>query len=313
MSATAIPRKLTAAEIEEVLASVPRACPHPDEYLLDVTTTSTRDGVRQIPVSGLRSYGAMTTIPVFRGEFGLMVRFHVPRVYAMGIVPAVEIEAGNEALYPAAEEHRVVERQPNEILRGRNARKGIDMRAPEERFLPEPYVRQDVPEFDVVIAPRNRAYCASKNWPHWGDLADRLAAAGLRVFAGGIREASVAKTELGCAVAWDWSRPLDATIQVMRQGALVVAPCSGLAHLAVLCGAPLLLFTYRGHEAPGPVINSHGRLVTNGPFREVRWKEYYVAANHAGAFLGQIDGWEHPDLVARWATSLLRQDAGAAL
>lgn len=237
-------------------------------------------------------------IPAYRGEFGLEVRFQVPVVYAMNEHPIVEIEEGKEALYPRAKEWRIVPRIPETTIEASRARGRIGrpkISGPEKRFRPHPHVDQSVPIYDVVITPRKRAYGDSKNWPHWGHLVRRLQEAGLSVFAAGVADASF--TDLGVPAAWDYRRPLDAAISAMRWSRVVVAACSGLAHLAVLCGSPMVLFTYRGMVAPGPVVNSAGRFVQQD-YWPVRMKEYYHAANHTGAPIHEIDGWEWPDRVA---------------
>lgn len=246
----------------------------------------------------------MRTIPLYAGEFGLEIRFRVPKVYAVCRREpcSVRIEAGKEALYPAAAEWRIVEREPEDTLeasRARGRRGRPKVRGPEERFVPEPHVTQGVGALgaiDVFICPRKRGYVSQKNWPHWQAL-DRLLrhGYGLNVFAGGVADAS--DTSVGCAASWYYDRPLDACIEAMRQAKLVVAPCSGLAHLAMLCGAPLLIFTYRGLDAPGPVITSSGRKTRDKRW-PVRFEEYYEAANHTDAPLSQVDGWEHPERIA---------------
>ena len=248
-------------------------------------------------------------IPAYRGEFGLKVRFHVPRVYAAGEGHVIEIEEGEEALYPLAKEWRVVPRIPETATRFRFARPDSLLRklpAAERRFQPTLHIPQSegLADVDVVICPRRRAYGASKNWPHWSALYRALNDAGLATFAGGVRDGS--DPDVPCLAAWDYERPLDATIQAMRSAKLVIASCSGLAHLAVLCGSPLLLFTYHGRVAPGPVINSSGRKVQND-YWPVRLDHYYHHANHMHAPITTLDGWDDPDLVAATARELLAE------
>lgn len=237
-------------------------------------------------------------IPVYRGEFGLKVMHHVPRVYAAGRGHEIEIEEGDEALYPLAEKWIVVPREPETEDNIRAARPDsllASLPSTPVRFVPEPHVRQNVPAYDVVICPRMRPYVKAKNWPHWHRLVHLLRDCGLSVFAGGIAESSV--LGLDCDVAWDYHRANDATIEAMRTARVVVAACSGLAHLAVLCGAPLLLFSYRGRISPGPIYNSYGKFVSHEN-KLLPIKEYYRSANHTGSPIEMIDGWEYPDLVA---------------
>jgi hypothetical protein len=243
-------------------------------------------------------------IPAFRGEFGLMLRFHVPVVYAMGAGHTIEIEGGNEALYPLASEWKIVQRIREDSAPGASAARGRigrpKIRGPERRFQPVPHIPQGI-SADVVIAPRRRNYVACKNWQHWPDVARSLMDAGLRVFAAGVADAS--DTRVPCDAGWNYARPLDASIEAMRSARLVVAACSGPAHLAVLCGTPLLLMTYRGNVAPGPRYSSHGRRLPD--FGPVKMQQYYYDANHTGSLIRDLDGWEHPEKMSATALELL--------
>jgi hypothetical protein len=222
-------------------------------------------------------------IPVCRGEFGLKIRYHVPRVHAAPGPKIVEIEEGEEALFPSATEWVVVQRGPDDERQGlprwRPPRGSV-----EARFIPEPHVRQGITA-DVVICPRRRQYGAGKNWPHWGRLA---ALPG--TFAAGAPDSSF---NLRCPRAWDAPRFLDASIEAMRSARLVVATDAGLAHLAVLCGVPLLIITADGRVAPGPVINEKGK-VTERRYWEVRWEAYYHSANHMGSPIYHCPEWHRP-------------------
>ena len=95
----------------------------------------------------------------------------------------------------------------------------------------------------------------------------------------------------------------------MRRARLVVATDAGLAHLAVICGVPLLIVTYRGLVAPGPVIDSRGRKARDA-YWPVRLAEYYHAANHTGAPIEVVDGWDDVEAVATGAARML---AGASV
>ena len=229
-------------------------------------------------------------IPAFRGEFGLKVRYHVPQVYAMGPGHVIEIEEGEEALYPLASEWRIVPRVEDSTRRKSPKRKGR-----EGRFIPEPHVSQGV-SARVVICPRLRSYGSAKNWPHWDMFAGIDG-----VFAAGAPDSSY---EVSCPRAWDYSRFLDASIEAIRSARLVVATDAGLAHLAVLCGTPLLMVTHRGLVAPGPVLDERGRAMMP-EYWPVRWEEYYVAANHMGVHMERVyDGWTNPEKVVARALEL---------
>ena len=71
---------------------------------------------------------------------------------------------------------------------------------------------------------------------------------------------------------------------------------AGLAHLAVLCGAPLLLITHNGLVAPGPVSGSEGQVLEPG-YWTVRLEEYYQRANHTGSPINVSNAWQSPETV----------------
>ena len=240
-------------------------------------------------------------IRAFRGEFGLKIRFHVPQIHALlGEGPqAVEIEQGEEALYPRATEHIIRIRNADDHSRGGIGRPP-HMWPREERFQPEPYIRQNVGPVDVVICPRKREYGESKNWAHWATL-NTLP----NVFAAGAPDSSYDVTPRN---AWLYDRFTDASIEAMRKARLCVATDAGLAHLAVLCGTPLLLLTHEGRVAPGPVVNSKGH-VAREHYWPVKLDEYYHAANHMDTPIWTYDhAWTEPDGVRDRVMQILRGD-----
>jgi hypothetical protein len=258
----------------------------------------------------------------FRGEFGIKLIYHVPAVHALEAESKVVCcEEGEEALYPSATriitcprnddaERRDSSRSDSafmEAFRGYLEAMGLDrgrmveamaMGGARGYFRPEPHVEQDVVgPIDVVVCPRMREYGREKNWPHWRLLAGRLAARGLRVFAVGSPDASDRSVEGVVPCSWHRGRFLDATIQAMRSARLVVATDSGLSHLAVWCGAPLVLISYEdGRIAPGPVRDGAGR---------VEYPEYWHidrdwirGENHLNSDVDILEySWHRPDLV----------------
>lgn len=223
-------------------------------------------------------------IPAFTGEFGLRVRYHVPTVHALlGKSPqAVQIEHGMEALYPRATEHIIVASPKDQDRHGPAVKVG----AAEERFVPQPFVTQGVTA-RVCIAPRGRGYGAGKNWHHWHLLADLPG-----VFALGTKASS---QSVECPAAWDFNRrELDATIEAINACQLVVASDSGIAHLAMLCGKPLLLLSHHGKVAPGPVIDSRGKQA-HAEYWPIRMDKYYISANWKNAPIHQCPtAWDEP-------------------
>jgi hypothetical protein len=253
----------------------------------------------------------------WRGEFGLGLRYHVPTTYALEGEYFTCIEPGSEALYPGAAGYIEVPRRDDDARAGNPYRTDraflrrlatehgtlIEPRKgdPERRFIPEPFVRQSVTA-DVVICPRGRKYGSSKNWPHWDELAAKLQADGLTVFAAGAPDSSL---DAPCVKAWDSPRFLDASIEAMLSARLVIATDAGLAHLAVLCGRPLLMVTYKGLVAPGPVTDENGKVF--GPeYWPVKFQDYYQQANHMRSWIHRTGDWDDVESVVRDAISMAR-------
>jgi len=270
----------------------------------------------------------MNVVLPFRGELGMKLWWHAPAVFALAGPKVVYIEEGEEALYPGAEKWIAVERNHDDRRRnhyGRDvefvtpvemvarARFGAsarylkpDQKWPRKRFTPLPHVPTEV-DCDVVVCPRKRNYGAGKNWDEWPALTARLTAEGLRVFAGGAADSSY---DVPCEKAWDHERNLDATIAAMHSARVVVATDAGLAHLAVLCGRPLLMVTYgAGLVAPGSVDDENGR-----PMEPCYWPvkmERYREANHLGSPITLVHhGWEDPERVLRETQGLIAARAG---
>lgn len=223
-------------------------------------------------------------IPAYKGEFGLRLRYHVPQVHALlkHKPQSVQIEHGMEALYPRATEHVIVSSPRDDDRRG-SPKRVFDS---EERFIPQPFVSQNI-NARICIAPRGRGYGANKNWNHWHLLMDLPG-----VFAVGSPHAS---QSVNCPTAWDHNRRyLDATIEAINSCELVVATDSGIAHLAMLCGKPLLLLSYRGLVAPGPVIAHNGKQA-RAEYWSVRMDEYYFSANWMNAPIYECPtAWDEP-------------------
>lgn len=241
-------------------------------------------------------------IPVCRGEFGLKIRYHVPWVHALPGPKIVQIEEGEEALYPSADAYEIVPRVKDDSRRGLPGWK-VPPGAPLKRFVPSPHIHQlehssETHRYRVVICPRKRQYGSGKNWEHWDFLAKTLPG----VFSAGAPDSSY---WVPGPRAWDYPRFLDASIEAMLLADLVIATDAGLAHLAILCGRPLLLITYRGLVAPGPVMDPQGRVMEK-EYWPVRLQKYYIEANHQKARIVVLnDGWEDPSRVLQKAEELL--------
>lgn len=271
----------------------------------------------------------------FRAEFGIMVRYHVPVVRALPRPVTVCHEPGLEALYPDCRRIIVTPRPDRDRRwtmghdddfvskwRKRIAHEYPDAEVlaiskasgrPEQRFLPEPFKSQRLggrraPRPDVVICPRWREYAVGKNWSEWGTLTDLLAGESLRIFGAGQRDTSDWRALDGHEVAWDYRRPLDATIEAMRAARLVLATDAGLAHLAVLCGVPLLMVAANGGlVAPGPTKDETGK-VQHPKYWTIRLEEYYQAANHQQVPIEVVpDGWHDVHAVVNAAIEMLSE------
>lgn len=249
----------------------------------------------------------------YRGEFGFVCMMHAPQVHA-ALTPGEDvvcIEPGREALYPGAAEYVHVD-QREDAERRAKAEAGLlrewegqmrkrypgaelvrpDPDAPRAYFVPQPTVRYGI-ECDVFVCPRWRAYGPDKNWPHWPALVERLQAEGLRCFAGGAPDSSA---DVPCPRAWDHDRCLDATIEAMHAAKLVIATDAGLAHLAVLCGRPLVMITHaNGYVAPGHDDSGN-------PYWPVKIDRYH-RENHTGSPIDLVHhGW-HSIEPTLWAVT----------
>lgn len=244
----------------------------------------------------------MLTVPVFRGEFGVKVRSHVPIVHATPGPKIVEIEEGEEALYPSAERWIVVPRGSDNDRRG-----AAPLEGEEARFVPAPHVEPEgLPAADVVICPRLRTFVEARNWSHWPALTTELQRRVVSVIAAGAPDSSAA---VPCRATWEWPRFLDATIRAILDAKLVVATDSGLAHLAVLCGRPLLIITHAGRCGDGPIIDGRGRK-----HADKHWycnpEHYFEEANHKGVPIRLIDAWHDHAKVADWVSGFLATGDG---
>ncbi len=206
----------------------------------------------------------------YRAEFGYICIAHAPQVYAEKGPKAVIIEPGLEALYPGCkfayiepknDDDRRVRIEVDYLLElSQTFQKALardfgafeyvmpDLKAGREYFVPQPCNVTGVPEnIDVVVCPRKRNYGSDKNWQHWQELINAYVEAGLSVFAAGHPATSFPVKN--CATAWrGWyknGRCLDNTIAAMLKAKVVVATDNGLAHLALMCGKPLVLISHK--------------------------------------------------------------------
>jgi Glycosyltransferase family 9 (heptosyltransferase) len=266
----------------------------------------------------------------FRGEFGVKLIKHVPAFHALQFPKKVAIcEPGEEALFPSAYEKVICDSNVDSRRRyyveadkaylssirsilkiGKSAALfQITPTMPKRYFVPDPFVTgYDSVQADIVICPRFRRYGQEKNWPYWQSLAGWFLDDGkVKIFAAGSPTASVAELPVGCPTAWSSPRFLDASIAAIRSSRLVIATDSGLGHLAVWCGKPVLMISYAdGRVAPGPVRNGAGRVVYDKYWRIDL--EEYQRENHVGSPIVVLpNSWNNPQLVRKTAYRFLRR------
>ena len=265
----------------------------------------------------------------YRAEFGHVVMHHAPLVHADKDDKVVCVEPGMEALYPSATSYHYVDRKED---RGRRERREYDQGFldrlarevgmqygkanlvwppalhPEdnkgfEYFIPKPHVEVRVePSPDIVICPRKRDFGPEKNWPHWRVLAESLECCGITTCAAGTADTSDRSVEdVVDACTWLYDRPLDATIAAMLAADLVIATDAGLAHLALLCGRPLMM-----------VVSGMQRRTAPG-YHPVKWHRYAQVNHRHNFFMAVANTWEHPALISAAAQMWLAQREGDPL
>ena len=249
----------------------------------------------------------------FRGEFGHRVMWHSRQVYTGQEARKIAcIEAGTEALYPGCEYEHVpsppdvkrdhllkTDKEFRQKIQQQMAQKypgatfvEPDRHAELTHFEPAPHIPQTDLSPDLVVCPRWREHGRDRNWAHWRRLTESLVKHKFLVVAAGNRDCSMA---VPCKRAWEFDRPLDATIEVMRRAPLVVATDSGLAHLAVMLGRPTLIITFRNR--PGPKATWR-----------VKWHRYRTGHPRAPRLLHSIDNsWGNVEPVFKRVRSLYEE------
>lgn len=253
------------------------------------------DKARQRRIGELKPrWQPRTVVMPNRGEFGLKICYHVPAVHALGTPDLVIHEPGEKVLYPRAqktieispandddrrgmkERNEVVAESVGNVFSGayRSSRQMVtDDKSP--RAQVKPLVSADT-HYDVVLCPRLRQYGNGKNWIWWPEIAEEFEELGLRVFAAGDRATS---WEMPCSAAWEEPDALIASLAAMQNCKIVLCTDSGLAHLAAMCGAKILMIV-DGEDKVAPGY---------WPVKRERFE---------GADLTMIEnGWPSPDSV----------------
>lgn len=218
----------------------------------------------------------------WRGEFGMMLMKWVRHVHGyQANTKIVCTTRGSEALYPSATEFFYDWEPVDDIKKNCRLLNGSDnhrylcgvreqlrkvhptaefvyptMYLPNNRawnFTPQPKITRGLVA-DIVVGPRFRQYGMGRNFAHWQEIITKFNSWGLKV--GAIGAANTSITNLANVVhkSWDYDF-LDAGIELLRNCKLAIMSCSGPAHLAVLCGAPLKVI----YDRPGKAVDGKGR------------------------------------------------------
>lgn len=200
------------------------------------------------------------------GEFGHKIMSHIRIVHLHAASHKVVCcQAGNEVLYPSADEfvtdwdHPVPDRERVGTLRQRTfdwssiTRRYPDHVAITAGDLPmEAEVHPFAPGMRIPFAPRKRGLTVDvtlgvrhrecqpvRNWEHWRTVAAKLEAAGLTFAVIGQRDTSL---DLPGQSYHSGDYDTDAAIELMQNCKLYVGTDTGSSHLAAAVGVPMLIF-----------------------------------------------------------------------
>jgi ADP-heptose:LPS heptosyltransferase len=124
---------------------------------------------------------------------------------------------------------------------------------PQGNFQPVPACPAPAWYPEILVAPRFRKHGEARNFPHWNKVVQDLRGLGYHVGIIGVPETSA--TIDGITMdrkAWGHDDNLGVTLHWMSKAKMVIATDSGMAHLAVLAGAPLLVVYEARGKVPGP-------------------------------------------------------------
>jgi hypothetical protein len=241
---------------------------------------------------------------------------HAPQINAVAGPKIAMIEPDREALYPGALIYYSVPARPDAERRQRLEKEYLeeqerwakrvfgnnieavwpDLDAPRKYFVPQPLTSYGV-ACDVCVCPRKREYGAQKNWSYWRVLVQLLTDRGLSVFAAG---APCTTEFVQCPMAPAYTRPLDASIEAMLAAKVVVSTDSGLAHLAVMCGRPLVMISH------GEGLVADGFDDVGHPYWPIKL-DRFEAENHTGSQIKVVHhAWHDPEVVHDAITEVLQ-------
>jgi len=265
----------------------------------------------------------ITVILPWRGEFGQMIMTYVRWVHLIPGEKVVCCRPGQEPLFPSAArfiydwEEVPDENRNSAFLKSRGNREYLqnlrhrllkefpeaEIREPLDGLKPQRFPQCPHSNFipksagpepsvypEVLVAPRFRKYGMQRNYAHWAIV--MKAVAGIKAQEGGnstigiigLKETSIDLPELDDRwKAWGYPDNLGVTLHWMQRARLVLATDSGLAHLAVLAGAPLKVIYGKAGVIPG--MENWGWIL---PHMQAH------AITHCEPILG---GWDSPEAV----------------
>jgi hypothetical protein len=257
------------------------------------------------------------TLP-HRGEFGQLLMTYVRWVHGIQAERKIVCcRQGDEPLFPTATEFFYEWEMPPDIHRNTRYLMGAENTAylewlanklvtrypgasirypldgkkpqrfpwcPEYNFVPKPACAAPGVSPEILVAPRFRQHGAHRNYQHWHEVIDGLETAGYTVGLLGVQETSVDRPGLAPErKAWNYPDDLGVTLHWMQKAKLVLCTDSGIAHLAVLAGAPLqVIYGKEGVEA--------GK-------EEWRWAFDHMRAHSIAKCQPILGGWDDPMIV----------------
>jgi hypothetical protein len=256
----------------------------------------------------------------WRGEFGQqMVMTHVRWVHGdPSTRKIVCCNKGDEPLFPSASEffydweavpdrkrgtklimspgnRRYLEKVGGRLLRtypGAQLRyplDGVKPQAfpwcPEHNFVPMPRCPVPAERPEILVAPRFRERGGFRNYEHWPAVITRLEDAGLAVGLLGLPGTSLDYPTLPKGYrAWDHADNMGVTLHWLKTARLVLCTDSGVAHLAVLAGAPLRV-----------IYGKEGAIVKDS----WQWTFDHMKAHAVASCEAVLNAWDDPEIAVR--------------
>ncbi len=144
----------------------------------------------------------------------------------------------------------------------------------------------------VVIAPRHRKHGAHRNYLYW----PQVAAYASSICPVGLVGAKATSIDIEGVPehfkAWNHENDLDVTVSWMQRARMVITSDSGMAHLAILCGAKLFVI----YDEPGLEAGKS----------EWPWTFEHMHDNSIAPCQAIPYGWGNPNIVYEWISRVLQ-------